>query len=175
MDEQFYTSMTVKKGGSPTGDERSQIIDSIMEVLKEELVDASADEKDRINSKIKEIKELRLKNVYLGAFNDGDHKYYIMKKPMGPELANAHLELLLELQGNEPIIETDEKGHTIKHTSPATKEARKRAMLKWFADTLPAMLIYPTTDDLNFAEQFYMFNVVFNELESGARYFRPVG
>lgn len=167
--------MTVKKGGSPTGDERSQIIESVIEVLKDELKDASPEETEEINKKIDEIKKLKLKTVYLGAFNDEERSYYILKKPIGPELANAHLELLLELQGNEPIVETDEKGHTLRHTSPATKEARKRAMLTWFGNTLPLMLIHPKPEELNFAQQFYMFNVVFNELEQGARYFRPVG
>lgn len=167
--------MTTKKGGSPTGDERAQIIDSIIEVINEQISDKDTptEEKDQLKSKLEEIKKLKLKDVYLGAFNDDDRKYYIMRKPID-ELAEPHIELLLELQGSDPYEETDAQGHTIRQVSPASKETKKQAMMSWFKNMLPAMMIYPDHNTMSFAQKFYMFNLVFDEVVSEARYFRPV-
>lgn len=153
---------TETKGGSPTGDKRAEFFNLIIDLLKKEGNEA----------KIKELKELRLDKVYIGAFDASKERYYILKKPIGRELADAHLDILLDMQGAEPITETDEQGNKVQHTSPAAQAARKKAMKAWFNNILPQMLIYPEMDDINFAEQFYMFNVVFSEMESGVSTFQ---
>jgi hypothetical protein len=150
------------KGGSPTGDARAEFIDKITEILK----------KDGKTDKIKEIKDLNLSDVFIGAFDAEEEHYFIMKKPIGQELADAHLDILLDMQGAEPVEETDSQGNKIRQISPVAVTARKKAMKAWFKNLLPTMLIYPDIDRLNFAEQFYMFNVVFGEMESGISTFQ---
>jgi hypothetical protein len=148
------------KGGSPTGDMRAEFIDAILEILKTE----------ENTEKIKEIKDLQLKKVYIGAFDAAEGRYFIMKKPMGQELADAHLDILLDMQGAEPVTETDSQGNKIQHISPASSAARKKAMKAWFKEVLPKMLIYPTIDDLMYSEQMIMFNVVLSEMEGGSAF-----
>ncbi len=148
------------KGGSPTGDKRAEFIDAILEILK----------KDNNTAKIKEIKDLQLKRVYIGAFDIKDDRYFIMKKPMGQELADAHLDILLDMQGADPVTETDNQGNKVQHISPAATAARKKAMKTWFKEILPKMLIYPDIDDLMYSEQMIMFNVVLSEMEGGSAF-----
>jgi len=152
------------KGGSPTGNRRAEFIDAIVELLKE---------KGDSESKIKEIRALSLSTVYIGAFNEEAKRYYIMKKPVGQELADAHLDILLDMQAATPTVEEhDSQGNAIIQVSPAATTARKKAMKAWFTHILPQMLIYPEIDELNFAEQFFMFNVVFSEMERGISTFQ---
>jgi len=135
------------KGGSPSANTKQEVLDKY------------------------NIKESP-KSVYIIERPDDDP--LIIKKPIGKELGSAHLEILLEMHGEEPLKEFDPSTGTERTLpSPRSAEKRKAAIKNWVEDILPKMLLYPKDpEELSYVDQFLLFSQIFAELETANNSFR---
>ena len=135
------------KGGSPTADRKQEILNEYGITEKP-------------------------KHVFI--IERPDDVPLIIKKPIGKELGAAHLEILLEMHGEEPLKEFDPSTGTERTLpSPRSAEKRKAAIKNWVEDILPKMLLYPKDpEELSYVDQFLLFSQIFAELETANNSFR---
>lgn len=97
----------------------------------------------------------------------------VIRKPIGRDLGRAHLELLLEINSDEPLKEYDAVAKVERTLpSPRAKETRKAVINNWIENLLPKMLVYPAIDDLTYGDEFILFQTVFAEIEHANSSFR---